>query len=477
MNVEFQIHGVLSSGQARWKQEDKDYYTQFYSGQSVDTLMIVEIVNRPHGISTYYNYLLNNIILSARDGSYFGMTVRIDGAFCKDVKSIYMILDNLYNKMIVGNVLLSKNNGKYEYSIDSFSTYSDYLKKVEAQFSNMFNAFFSPQDFVEISENYASQGSKLSINASEITIPTAIEAVKQRAKIYLSPEYQSKYAQQKIDEANAKAKAAQDDANARIEAAEQTHNKSRLQRESEYESWKKEKKALEEARDKAINNYKELQQKIQTADLNRSIIDKIAEVKQPIIQLAGLMASRFPENSKNSNKKVTPFAEKNRKGNILGVWLPWAICGILALALACSIWFMGGAEGADQSFVIKKQQERIEQLEKVIKDMSNPSGAKEQQVGTDETGVNTGELAKYDLSKLGIDIQGCPGPGQLKHGKTYTCRIKGGDYPMDGYWVIIDGERRIQGNSFKVESSPGAQVIITYYHGTDVITERTENVH
>ena len=55
MNVEFQIHGVLSSGQKTWKQEDQDYYKQFYSDQTEDVLMIVEIVNRPHGVSTYYN--------------------------------------------------------------------------------------------------------------------------------------------------------------------------------------------------------------------------------------------------------------------------------------------------------------------------------------------------------------------------------------------------------------------------------------
>ena len=126
MNVEFQIHGVLSSGQKTWKQEDKDYYAQFYSDQAEDVLMTVEIVNRPHGVSAYYNYLRNNNILSARVGSYFGMTMRIDGAFCRDVKSIYMILDNLFNKMIVGSLLVPKGD-KYEYAIDSFAAQNDLL--------------------------------------------------------------------------------------------------------------------------------------------------------------------------------------------------------------------------------------------------------------------------------------------------------------------------------------------------------------
>lgn len=42
---------------------------------------------------------------------------------------------------------------------------------------------------------------KQSVNASEITIPMAVETVKQRAKLYLSPTYQSKAAQKKIADA------------------------------------------------------------------------------------------------------------------------------------------------------------------------------------------------------------------------------------------------------------------------------------
>lgn len=296
MNVEFQIHGVLSSGQKQWKQEDQDYYKQFYSDQTEDVLMIVEIVNRPHGVSTYYNYLRNNNILSARVGAYFGMTMRIDGAFCRDVKSIFMILDNLFNKMMVGSLLVQKGE-KYEYAIDSFASQNDYLLQVEKQFSNMLNAFCSPQDFFEISSAYTSQGMKQSVNASEITIPMAVETIKQRAKLYLSPTYQSKAAQKKIADAKAEAEAAVADANARIQAAEDAHSKSRQKQEQEYESWKKEKKALEEARDAAIRDYQELEKKVRKAELNTSINAKISEIKQPIIQLAGLMAERFQEDT------------------------------------------------------------------------------------------------------------------------------------------------------------------------------------
>lgn len=476
MNVEFQIHGVLSSGQKTWKQEDQDYYKQFYSDQTEEVLMIVEIVNRPHGVSTYYNYLRNNNILSARVGSYFGMTMRIDGAFCRDVKSIYMILDNLFNKMMVGSILVPKGD-KYEYAIESFAAQNDYLLQVEKQFSNMLNAFCSPQDFFEISSAYTSQGTKLSVNASEITIPTAVETIKQRAKLYLSPTYQSKAAQKKIADAKAEADAAVAAANARIKAAEDAHSKSRQKQEQEYESWKKEKKALEEARDAAIHDYRELEKKVRKAELNTSINAKISEIKQPLIQLAGLMAERFQEDTYGNIQEKPQPHKKDSKENKLLAWLPWAICILLGIALAGTIWYMGGDKNTDQSDIIKKHAEKIEQLEDSIRNMSNPVGASEQQSKTEEAKVIVEEPVQYDLRKLRINIKElATRAGGLTTGSTYSCEIIGGDYPKDGYWVICEGENRIQGNVFTVSSPSGTQVKITYYRGTDVIKERTIKV-
>ncbi len=476
MNVEFQIHGVLSSGQKTWKQEDQDYYKQFYSDQTEDVLMIVEIVNRPHGISTYYNYLRNNNILSARVGSYFGMTMRIDGAFCRDIKSIYMILDNLFNKMMVGSLFVPKGD-KYEYAFDSFANQNDYLLQVERQFLNMLNAFCSPQDFFEISSANTSKSTKLSVNVSDITIPIAIETIKQKAKLYLSPIYPSKAAQKQMADAKAEADAAVAAANARIQAAEDAHSKSRQKQEQECESWKKEKKALEEARDAAIHDYRELEKKVRKAELNTSINAKISEIKQPLIQLAGLMAERFQEDTYGNIQEKPQPHKKDSKENKLLAWLPWAICILLGIALAGTIWYMGGDKNTDQSDIIKKQAEKIEQLEDSIRNMSNPVGASEQQSKTEETKVIVEEPVQYDLRKLRINIKElATGAGGLTTGSTYSCEIIGGDYPKDGYWIICEGENKIRGNVFTVSSPSGTQVKITYYKGTDVIKERTIKV-
>lgn len=368
MNVEFQIHGVLSSGQKTWKPDDKDYYAQFYSDQSEDALMVVEIVNRPHGISAYYNYLRNNNILSAREGSYFGMTLRIDGAFCRDVKSIYMILDTLFNKMIVGSLLTQKGE-KYEYTIDSFNNKNDYLLQIEKQFTNMLNAFCSAQDFFDISSDYVSKGAKLSVNAYEITIPIVVETIKQRAKLYLSPTFQSKVAQTIIDNVKAGAEAAVADANARVKAAEDARSQSKKKQDLEYENWNKEKIALEQARDNAIRNYQELEQKIRKAELNASINAKITEIKQPLMQLAGLMAERFQEDPSENPSKEPQSDNKKRKKNKIFVWLPWVICILLCIAFAYNMWFMDSQKGSDQSVLIKDQSVKIEQLKNKIREL------------------------------------------------------------------------------------------------------------
>lgn len=465
MNSEFQIHGVLSSGQKTWKQDDKDYYAQFYSDQSEDILMIIEVVNRPHGVSAYYNYLRNNNIISSREGSYFGMTMRIDGAFCRDVKSIYMILDNIFNKMIVGSLLVQKGD-KYEYSIDSFNSKNDYLQQVEKQFTNMLNAFCASQDFFDVSSAYTSLGKMLSINASEITIPIAVETIKQRAKIYLSPTFQSKAAQKVIADTKAKANAAIADAEARIKAAENAHSQSKQKQERDFESWKKEKKSLEGERDNAIRSYKELEQKVKKANLNISINERISEIKEPLKQLAGLMAERFQEDTYGNIQEKPQLNKKRRKEDKLFVWLPWAICLLLGVILAAMLFFMGGSKKNSMSDdIIKEKNETIQQLKDSISKMVNPGG----EIQTDVTN-NIGK-------DLIIDIKELTKGEELTKKQTYTCQIKGNGVPTEKcHWVITGGATLNNNTNQFTVLDTGTIVTISYCQGNEEIKHRTINV-
>lgn len=186
MNVEFQIHGVLDNGQSFWKQDDKDYYQTFYSPQTKNSLMTVEVLRRPQGICTYYNYLRYNNVVSAREGSYFGMSVRIDGEYCVDVRGMYDILDNLFDKKITGKLLMPIDSGKLKYSTESFENTSTLLSEIEENFSMMYSAFFGPDDFVAVSA--PSQNKSYQINPIDLSPALVHQAISLHLKITLSPE-------------------------------------------------------------------------------------------------------------------------------------------------------------------------------------------------------------------------------------------------------------------------------------------------
>lgn len=475
MNVEFQIHGVLSSGQQTWKPEDRDYYVQFYSDRTEDVLMIIEIVKRTHGISTYYNYLRYNNVLSARNGSYFGMTMRIDGAFCRDVQSIYMIMDNLFNKMMVGALLVPKGD-KYEYAIESFAAKNDYLSRVELQLSNMLSACCSSDDFFEVSSANTSLGTKMSINTSEVSIPLVVDTIKQRAKIYLSPVYQSKSVLQKIADAKAVADAAVANANAKIKTAEDALSTSKQEKESASALWKEERKKLQEDRDAAVRECEELKSHIRKLELNTSINANISEIRQPLTQLASLLTERFQEDADGNLRETAETHKEGRRKNKLFAWLPWALCALLAVAYVGAIRTLGKPDDSAQT-VIKQKETEIEQLKDSISKMASNVEVMKQQNAVNVSKGSTPAQPTYDFNKLRINIieleSGAVG---LSKGTTYTCEIKGGDYPKDGKWEIREGDKVIDGNKFTPSAESGTKVTITYYYADETVKQRTINI-
>lgn len=62
--------------------------------------------------------------------------------------------------------------------------------------------------------------------------------------------------------------------------------------------------------------------------------------------------------------------------------------------------------------------------------------------------------------------------------KEYTFEIAGKDaknVPNDGYWVIVEGANRLEGNKI-IPSQSGATVKATYYIGTNVVKECSINI-
>ncbi len=341
MNVEFLIHGVMSSGQTWWKQIDTDYYKQFYSGQAENNLMIVEVVNRPHGISTYYNYLRNNNIQAAREGAYFGITVRIDGAYCLDVRTMFTMLDNLFQKMVVGTILSPNGSGRYEYTVQSFEAAKDQLEHIEKQFSSMFTANLTQADLMAISAGQVSKNARININPLEADSQTVKNLVLQNAKIYTSPSFPSKDNQKAFENVKAQAAAAMTEAKNQVNAANEETNRQRANNASLQQQIHQLTSQVETSK----GEIQKLQQQIKQKDGDRQLKDKIAEIQQPIAQLARLMSARFPGEAHGMMGRETyhgdhsSHAEGHRQNKIKH-WLPWILCAFLTLFLILTLLSM-----------------------------------------------------------------------------------------------------------------------------------------
>ena len=103
MDIEIFVHGV-PNGQSFWgKEEDRNYFGNFY-GQSNSDVVKYLIQTRSSNGKTYcyYNYLVyQNVIGSdGREGSYFGLSIRFD-AYCKDFIGIYKILDTVFTAHVL----------------------------------------------------------------------------------------------------------------------------------------------------------------------------------------------------------------------------------------------------------------------------------------------------------------------------------------------------------------------------------------
>lgn len=189
MNVEFIVHGVIS-GQSFSKQGDMEYCKQFYRTLDAETLMIVEVAKGSSGTCSYYNYLRSGNVVAEREGSYFGMTVRIDGFFCTDVKRVWQVLDCVFQKAVVGKILRPLV-GKYKYCISSFQCAT--VTEVENRFLSLFGSTFNSDDFRPISEKDISLGAEcVRLNPEVVTEGFDVEGlIRKRVKIYLSPSYPS----------------------------------------------------------------------------------------------------------------------------------------------------------------------------------------------------------------------------------------------------------------------------------------------
>ena len=185
MNIEVYLHGVPAGQKISTQGEDNKYLQQFYTiarnrQDKVNTELIAEIRNQ----NIYYTFLKYNLVACQdnRNGSFFGLTLRIDGSYCSDFEGIYYLLSNIYSNNVVGTIL--KDN---KYRSDDFP--KSLIKDIEETIVNQIQQKYA-LSFYPVDNGFAKQRGNVSeCNLAEISNNSILTILRKNLIIYLSEEY------------------------------------------------------------------------------------------------------------------------------------------------------------------------------------------------------------------------------------------------------------------------------------------------
>ena len=141
-NFNLYVHGVPVGHEIWGPAEDQEYIKTFYDSddqEDVTSMLCVENVNN----KTFYTYIRKKNVSNSngRPGSFIGITLSFTGKYCKNTHSLFQLLEAIYEKGVVGNII-ERNNGFERYKISSFANEASNIlnsihKTFETQLSNL----------------------------------------------------------------------------------------------------------------------------------------------------------------------------------------------------------------------------------------------------------------------------------------------------------------------------------------------------
>lgn len=457
MDIEIFVHGV-PNGQSFWgKEEDRNYFGNFY-GQSNSDVVKYLIQTRSSNGKTYcyYNYLVyQNVIGSdGREGSYFGLSIRFD-AYCKDFIGIYKILDTVFTAH-VQNKILKYQNGNYKYTIADFVSASDIMGKIKEAIWQLLQTTLTNESVCSL-RGFTIGGGKLPTgNLYEATTNDVEATVKQYGMIALSPYYptvrEKGMAQQYDSKLQSVKQQYEERYSAEINAKEQTN---RSLSES-LASLQKECAKLQEAiahkdkiiaqKDSAITN---LENHIKQIEKTQKAVKNIDLIKAPIIELADILGG---QRVRGENIKQKTEHHYSAKGLISLVKLIMLFVVFIVVVLQL---FKVSPKESNQ---LTHLDGCVTQLNEEIEELRNQVASGEQ----DET--TTDPSGNEETVKINVEGYNEGKKQYLQKDKEYVVTVLNSKNPKDGYWNISGGyiNGTAQGESIHFVPTADDEVEITY---------------
>lgn len=317
MDVELFVHGV-PSGEGFWgKEEDRNYFGTFYDHSADEVKLLIQTRPLKGKLYCYYNYLVyktvgaqapNVVANDGRDGSYFGITLRID-AYCKDFANMYRILDTAFNVYVMGS-LLKMDKTKLKYTTPDFVSVSNVLEGIRDSIIQLMQKAFSNDSFVRL-DGFATSGSNCpKRNLYDCTPENVMSAVKQYSRVAISPYYQSSKEAAIQQEYNSQIQNIRQQCENRLKEVSDAYAKEKNEISSSLDSANGKISRLEnEIRSKDTNisqlenKCSNLQVKIQNVGQNKEVSQIVSTIKEPVIKLSNILKD-LPETHKHINHVI-----------------------------------------------------------------------------------------------------------------------------------------------------------------------------
>ena len=461
MNVELFVHGV-PNGEDFWgKEEDRNYFGTFYDHSADEVKFLIQTRASKDKIYCYYNYLVyktfgsqtSNVVANdGRDGSYFGITLRLD-EYCKDIANMYRILDTVFNAYVMGK-LLKMEKTKLKYTTSNFASVSNVLEGIEKETIQLIQNTFSNDSFTRLDGFVTSGGNYPKYNLYDCTSENVMSSVKQYGRVAVSPFYPSN-----------KEVAIKQQCNSQIQAIQQQHE---AQLKANADACAQISTSLLSTRDQVAHLQQEnglkdgtiiqlndkvshLQSEIKKMGKSRKVAQIVANIKDPIVELTAILKQIVPESLEHQIPDSTPES-KIPFAKVIKFFLPFLNMLLLLVVVGSLLISFKSMHTNDTK--INTLIAKVDSLRKGNQDIE-----KEAKLGT--AGNDTpNDAENFNMQLVKINIKDFNG-GNLSLNKTYTVEANNG--ANNGTWCGEGCEISPTEDSKKIKLKPTANNVKIIY--------------
>lgn len=470
MNVEFFIHGV-PTGEDFWgKEEERAFFGTFYDG-SKDKLKVVIQARAVGGKQYfYYSYLVYDAVVAndGRDGSYFGMTLRLD-EFCNDFMNMYRILDTVYNSYVVGKLLIN-DKSKLKYSVPKFSSFN--MNGIYDKVKMLLQDTLSNDSFSRIDNTPVSGNQYRLWNLYDCTNESVLSEIRQYGKIALSPYYQSVKESSMQQQCESRIRTIQQQCQTQISESvsayaqkEQTANATIRELQGQNVQLNTTLKQRNTEVNRLQQNVNELNNTLNQERQNKNIAKLIEQIKEPVKSLAEILDERqYKYGGTHECKSKKPFDDDNEDTNLLKLHSKrYVIGGVLAIIVVLVLVFMRPWGKKEAHNDHESAQTEMAEPRPSESEAAHATNNKVEENEPEESTAPENPFpvsSDFDITQVKIDIKDFNG-GSLKFGTTYVVRaLKGAD---NGSWKVEGAAMTETEDKNTIKISPSDEKItITY---------------